>query len=149
MSVHYKSDLDIERLVEAVLDRSLPKAQWTHAAHFATAVWLVRHRPNWPLPRRMPGIIRAYNDATGTPNTDDSGYHETITQASLEAAREFFAASDSGEPLHHLIDRLMASRLGNPGWLLAHWTRERLFSVGARRSWVDPDLAPLRPTPKA
>jgi hypothetical protein len=24
-----------------------------------------------------------------------------------------------------------------------YWTRERLFSVEARRNWVEPDLAPL------
>jgi hypothetical protein len=27
--------------------------------------------------------------------------------------------------------------------LLAHWTRDRLFGVAARRGWVPPDLAPL------
>ena len=145
MSLHYATDLDIARLAEAVLDRSLPKAQWTHAAHFATAIWLMRNRPDWDLKQRMPGIIRAYNEATDTPDTDVSGYHETITQASLEAARMFVAAADSTEPLHLLIDRLMASRLGDAGWLLAHWTQARLFSVAARRTWVEPDLAPLGP----
>jgi hypothetical protein len=28
-------------------------------------------------------------------------------------------------------------------WLLAYWTRERLFSVDARRGWTEPDLKPL------
>jgi len=35
------------------------------------------------------------------------------------------------------------SPLGQPQWLLEYWTRERLFSVEARRNWVEPDLAPL------
>ena len=145
MSLHYATDLDIARLAEAVLDRSLPKAQWTHAAHFATAIWMMRHRPGWDLKQRMPGIIRAYNEATDTPNTDVSGYHETITQASLEAARTFIETSAPDEPLHLLVDRLMASRVGDAGWLLAHWTQARLFSVSARRTWIEPDLAPLGP----
>ena len=149
MSLHYATDLDIKRLAEAVLDRSLPKAQWTHAAHFATAIWLTRHRPDWVLPQRMPGIIRAYNEATDTPNTDAGGYHETITRASLAAARMFLDASDSAEPIHLVVDRLMASRLGDPRWMLAHWSHARLFSVAARRSWVAPDLAPLGPIPRA
>jgi hypothetical protein len=38
---------------------------------------------------------------------------------------------------------LMASPLGRSDWLLAYWTRERLFSVDARRRWVEPDLKPL------
>ena len=33
--------------------------------------------------------IRAYNEATGVANTYTEGYHETITQASLRAARSF------------------------------------------------------------
>lgn len=149
MTRFYDSDLAIARLAEAVLDCSLPKAQWTHAAHFATALWLMRHRPDWVLPRRMPGIIRAYNDAAATPNTDTSGYHETITQASLVAARAFLEAAEPEAPLHLLVDRLIASRLRNPQWLLAHWSRERLFSVAARRAWVEPDLAPLAAIPRA
>ena len=143
MGIYYATDLDIERLAEAVLDCSLPKAQWTHAAHFATALWLMRHRPDMSLPERMPGIIRAYNEATETPNTDESGYHETITQASLEAARLFLEASDRDEVIHSLVDRLMTSHLGDPRWPLDHWTPARLFSFAARRSWVEPDLAPL------
>ena len=37
----------------------------------------------------MPTMIRAYNEATGGANTETRGYHETITQASLRAARSF------------------------------------------------------------
>jgi hypothetical protein len=38
---------------------------------------------------------------------------------------------------------LMSSPLGKSDWPLAYWTRARLFSVEARRSWVEPDLEPL------
>jgi len=37
----------------------------------------------------------------------------------------------------------MQSPFGNKDWLLAYWSKERLFSVEARRAWVEPDLAPL------
>jgi hypothetical protein len=30
-----------------------------------------------------------------------------------------------------------------PDWILAHWSKERLFSVEARREWLEPDLQPL------
>jgi hypothetical protein len=90
----------------------------------------------------MPPTIRAYNEATGVANTDTGGYHETITQASLRAARAF-ADAHAGEPLFMLCNALLASPLGYPDWLLAYWSPKHLFSVQARRAWTEPDLFAL------
>jgi hypothetical protein len=90
----------------------------------------------------MPGLIRAYNEATGVANTDTGGYHETITQASLRGARAVLAAHP-GAPLHAVASALMASPLGSKDWLLAYWSGERLMSAPARRGWIEPDLQPL------
>jgi len=135
------SDADIERIGRGLIDRSLPKAEWTHAAHFAAALWLLR-RPDMNATRDMPGFIRAYNEATATPNTDTGGYHETITLASLRAARMWLA----GRPhlsLHIVLAELMASPFGRSDWLLSYWTKPVLFSVAARRGWIGPDVKPL------
>ena len=120
--------------------RTLPKSQWTHAAHFAAAVWLLG-RPDIDAVLVLPQWIRAYNEHTGVANTDTGGYHETITLASLRGARSFMASHGGG--LADCCNALMVSPLGHPDWLLAYWSRERLFSVAARRSWVEPDLAAL------
>jgi len=140
---HFTSEAEIDRIGLGFLDRSLPKPEWTHAAHFAAALWLMRHRPDLDLAREMPNLIRAYNEATGGANTDTEGYHETITQASLRAARASLAGRPASTPLHDIASALMASDLGRPDWLLRHWSRPRLFSVNARRGWVAPDLEPL------
>ena len=105
-------------------------------------LWLIRHRSSLDLDEKLPGLIQAFNEATGTPNTDSGGYHETITRASLAAVRARLAAFEAA-PLHEILDRLLASPLGNSGWLLEYWSRERLFSVAARRAWLPPDLKPL------
>jgi hypothetical protein len=125
-----------------VLDLSLPKPRWTHAAHFATALWLISCRQDLDASRAMPGFIRAYNEATGVANTDTEGYHETITQASLRAARGFLL-QDRGRSLFETCNALMASPLGKSDWLFGYWSRTLLFSVEARRGWVEPDLKPL------
>jgi len=143
MTAPYTDDAEIERVARGLLDRTLPKAEWTHAAHFAATLWLMRHRADLDLPAALPGIIRSYNEAAGGRNTDSEGYHETITQASIRAARAFLAARSDNEPLHATVAALMASPLGRPNWILAHWSRERLFSVEARRGWVEPDLQAL------
>lgn len=130
--------------------RTLPRAEWTHAAHFAVALWLLRHRPELASAEEMEPMIRAYNDSVGTANTDSSGYHHTITVASLRLAAEVMAQHDPAAPLAEVLAALLASPAGRSDWLAAYWSPERLFSVAARRGWVEPDLAPLPgtvPTP--
>jgi hypothetical protein len=100
---HPSTEAQIERIARGLIDRSLAKPEWTHAAHFAAALWLLRHRGDAAV-REMPPLIRAYNEETGTANTDTTGYHETITLASLRAARAWLddrapPLSRSGVPL--------------------------------------------------
>jgi hypothetical protein len=138
----FTSDEEIVTIGRGLLDRTLPKTVWTHAAHFAATLWLLRCRPEVEISREMPGIIRGYNEATGGANTDTSGYHETITQASIRAARAFLVEAPP-RPLFVTCNALMHSRLGAPEWPLEYWTRPRLFSVEARREWVEPDIKEL------
>ena len=138
----FVSDDEIGAISSGFLDLTLPKSAWTHAAHFAVTVWLLSCRKDLDAACDMPLLIRKYNEATGTANTDTEGYHETITQASIRAARAFLAA-DPGSSLFRTCNALMTSPFGDPDWLLAYWSRARLFSVAARRVWVDPDIRPL------
>ncbi len=138
-----QSDADIERVVLGMLDCSLPKQDWTHAAHFAATLWLLRHRPEIDLQAQMPLFIQSYNASVGGVNSDTEGYHESITQASLRAARAFLEHCPPTQPLHEVLERLTDSPLGRSDWLLDYWSKSRLFSVEARRSWVEPDLRPL------
>ncbi len=135
------SDADIERIGHGLLDRSLPKPEWTHAAHFAAAFWLLC-RPGGNAMRDMPALIRGYNEACGVANTDSGGYHETITIASLRAASAWLRERHD-VPLHASLAQFLEREYGRPDWLLDYWSRPVLFSVAARRSWVDPDLRPL------
>jgi len=91
----------------------------------------------------MPGIIRTYNVAVGGVNDDTSGYHETITQAYLAAIRAFVATLPAGISDSEAAARLLATPMGDKAWPLTFWSRERLFSVEARRGWVEPDLQSL------
>ena len=135
----FTSDDDLERIADGIADTTLPKAEWTHAAHFAAALWRLRAGTIDGLPE----TIRRYNVATGTPNSDTTGYHETITRAAVRAAAATLDAFPADRPLWQVANALMASPLGRSDWLLAYWRRERLFSVEARKAWVEPDLQPL------
>jgi hypothetical protein len=136
------TDAEVARLAERLLDHSLPKAEWTHAAHLTATLRLVRTR-NDGLERDMPGIIQTYNVAVGGVNDDHHGYHETITQAYLAAIRAFVAALPAGVGDGEASARLLATPMGDKAWPLTFWSRRRLFSVEARRGWIEPDLKPL------
>src|SRR5512140_2649919 len=125
MTLPYATEADIERIARGVADLTLPKPEWTHAAHFACALWWLRRRPDLSLETAMPPMIRAYNEATGVANTDTEGYHETITLASIAAARAHLAGRPPAEPLHAVVGVLMAGPLGRSDWPLAYWSKGR------------------------
>lgn len=143
------TEADIERVAAGVLARTHPYAEWTHAAHFAAALWLLRHPDELRRHGGMEPVIRGYNLAVGVPNTETRGYHATITEASLRAAASLLAEVGPDAPLAPLLAALLASPLGQSRWLLGHWSEARLMSVEARRGWLEPDLEPLPYPPLA
>ncbi|MEM7739612.1 MAG: hypothetical protein AAF225_02280 [Pseudomonadota bacterium] len=142
MSLPY-NDLEIESIAKRLLDRSLPKAEWTHAAHWAAALRIARTdaRPFETIAAAIP----PYNEAVGGQNTDSDGYHATITYACMDMAMMIIdhAAQHSLSEIH---DAVMASPLGGMAWLSRHYSKDLLWSVKARREPFAPDLAPLKDT---
>lgn len=139
----FPDDAAIRRVGEGLLDRTLPRADWTHEAHLAATTWLARDRRDIDLDARIATIISTYNDAVGGVNDDRQGYHDTITRAYLAGVRAHLAQRDPGEPLVACVNTLLASPAGQRDWPLRFYTRDRLFCVAARRAFVAPDLAPL------
>jgi len=138
----FATDADIQRIGCGLLDRTLPRADWTHEAHLAACHWIVTERPDINPDCDLRGIISGYNAAVGGVNDDTQGYHETITRSFIHAVR--LHCSQTGErPLVERVNDLLGSPFGNRHWPLAFYSRERLFSVAARRDFVEPDLAPL------
>ncbi len=137
----FTSDAEIEHIGEGLLAHTLPRAEWTHEAHLAATTYLLLKRPDVDLDARLPDIIRSYNKSVGGVNSDTEGYHETITRTFLRGVRLFLAEADPKEPLHELVNELLLSPMGRRDWPFRFYSRERLFSVAARRDFVGPDLA--------
>jgi hypothetical protein len=133
---------ELDDLVARFQSRTLPKSEWTHEAHLAVGTWHV-HRlgPDEALLRLRSGI-RLLNDSHGTPNTDSSGYHETITRAYVMLLVAFIADRD-GRPAADCAQALLASPLVARDALLTYYSKELLMSVQARLEWVEPDQCPL------
>jgi len=132
----------IRHVGEGLIARTLPKAEWTHEAHLAACTWLLLERPAIDPETELPGIIRAYNVAVGGVNDDTQGYHETLTQLYIRAVRRHLA-SHGADNLLGTVNALLAGPVADRGWPLTHYSREVLFSVPARRGWIEPDLLPI------
>jgi hypothetical protein len=137
----FTTDAEIEHLGEGLLARTLSKEEWTHEAHLAATTYLLLRRPDVNIDAELPGIIRRFNESVGGVNSDSEGYHETITRSFLRAVRLFLAEADPKAPLHELVNELLLSPMGRRDWPLRFYSRELLFSVEARRNFVEPDVA--------
>ena len=139
----FHSDAEIEHLGEGLLARTLPREEWTHEAHLAATTYLLLKRPDVDLDKALPGIIRAYNESVGGVNSDSEGYHETSPWVFLRGVRLFHAEADLREPLYELVNELLLSPMGRRDWPLRFYSPQRLFSMEARRDWVQPDIASI------
>jgi hypothetical protein len=133
------ADEDVAHIFDGVIARSLPRPEWTHPAHLVFATALVAARGLAGAERDAPLLIRAYNESVGGVNDDTQGYHHTITLFFLRRIDEF-QAPYAHETLGVRATRLLASSLAAPEYPLRSYTKELLFSVDARRGWVEPDL---------
>lgn len=120
---------------------TLPFERWTHRAHVRVAyLYASRHDIEFAIDR-MRSSIKTYNQATGTPETIDRGYHETITQAFM---RLVFAANLRTGP-HESSDEFCEanSELLSKFVLQSFYSSERLMTVKAKAEFVEPDLCQL------
>ncbi|WP_374138424.1 MULTISPECIES: hypothetical protein [unclassified Sphingomonas] len=137
----FDTDAAVRHVGIGLLERTLPRPEWTHEAHLAATTWLVVERPDIDLDADLRGIISRYNDSVGGVNDETQGYHHTITCCFLAAVREH-ARETAGRGLAERVNALLLSPLGARDWPLRFYSRERLFSVEARLNWVTPDLSP-------
>ena len=129
---------------EGLLSAKLPREAWTHEAHLAACSWLVCARGDIDTERELPLIIAAYNVAVGGVNDHKQGYHHTITQVYIAGVKAHLAEVGHALPLHEAVNALLLSERGSRDLPLRFYSKERLFSVQARREFVAPDRLSLK-----
>jgi hypothetical protein len=134
--------MDTEDLARAFIARTLPKPQWTHEAHLRVGLWHVLHEAPDQALALLRERIRAYNEATGVANTEDGGYHETVTRLYFHLIRHVVESSPGGLTPDEL-SRAVIERIGAKDVPLRYYTAQRIFSRDARREWVEPDVQAL------
>ena len=138
----YRTTEEILSVVRGFRDRTLPRAEWTHAAHLTVALWHLLQFDRAEAVLRVRRGIKRYNAAHGILTTPTGGYHETLTLFWLRHVRLFLEdGRNEARSLVALANELIAT--SDKNLPLAHYTRERLFSPEARALWVEPDLLPF------
>ena len=141
--MRFTKDLEIYELKRAFEDRTLPKEEWTHAAHLTVGLYYLVHHSFGVAKNLVRDGIFWLNDKHGTPNTDSSGYHETLTHFWLSEIADFIKAHDTETNLVMLANTML-DELCDPKLPLMRYTLGRLFSVEARRTYVRPDIVKQR-----
>ncbi len=134
---------EAKKLVQGFEDGSFPAKDWTHKAHFVMALWYLYHEPLHKARRLIKEGIKKFNVLNGGKNTDDSGYHETITEFYIQVLvlyRLTFAVEDDLEALLRQLDLQPFLEREYP---FHFYTKDLLMSREARKKWVAPDLQPL------
>lgn len=133
---------EIKSLIDRFEIHQLPKVEWTHEAHLVVAIWYCSNyspKQALELVRRK---ITEHNVAVGTLNSDTDGYHETITAFWLLVA-DAFIKKQPEISMAALCNRFINSEQGQSSYPLQYYSEERLFSIEARHTWIEPDLKTL------
>jgi GNAT superfamily N-acetyltransferase len=117
------------------------RQEWTHAAHLVAAHWYLTKLGLEAAIDEMRHRIRFHNESVGTPNTDSAGYHETITRLFVRGVAAVLAKRGADDFEMSLM-AVLGSELAASDWPLQYYSRDRLFSIEARATWVAPDLKP-------
>ena len=138
----FERDEDIRAIGDGLLACALPRDAWTHEAHLGACLWLTSERPDIDVDAEIAGIICRYNESVGGVNDDTQGYHDSITRVYVAGVRLFLAETEE-TGLAERVNALLLSPMGRRDWPLRFYSRDLLFSVPARRGFIEPDLAPL------
>ncbi|MDB5459143.1 MAG: hypothetical protein JWO72_884 [Caulobacteraceae bacterium] len=138
------TDDELEILLAQFLARTLPAAGWTHHAHLLVGMMLARRLPQAQLLPTLRDAISAYNVAAGGSNTDEAGYHETIT-AFYAAVLWAFTQATLDRPACEAARRLLAGPIADRGIVLSAYDERTLKSKAARLGYRPPDRPDFSP----
>lgn len=138
----YKTLTEIESLVRAFEDCTLPRSLWTHQVHLTVALWYLTHFSEEQAIKCMRDRICKYNVTVGIKNTRASGYHETLTLFWMRIVLHYLVHKSKDYFLVELANNLIATYTSTK-LPLEYYSCNLLLSWEAQISWVEPDIKPF------
>ncbi len=134
---------EIENLVTQFSKKLLQKEKWTHDAHITVALW---YNFNYNFENALNLIrtkIKAYNISVGTPNTENSGYHETLTVFWMVLTSNFLK-ENRFDRLEEACANFFKTEMASKYTPLRYYTKELLFSKQARSQWINGNIKKVK-----
>jgi hypothetical protein len=133
----YKTENDLRSLVEAFENGTIPESEWRHAEHLAVALFYLSNDDfETSLDKMRAGLFNLLR-SFGVDLSKEMPYHETLTVFWMRTVEDF-KKSKNGRPLPEICNELIANFDKN--YPLRFYSRELLFSDGARAEFVEADL---------
>ena len=133
---------EIDAFLHAFEACTLPKSEWTHAAHIFTGACFVHTLGEPAAIDRMRHSIRRYNESIGGQNTPTSGYHESVTVFWIKLLSAFHR--DTPPTTRAAFAACAVERFAAERDLLARfYDFDLVASADARQRWIPPTLRPL------
>ncbi len=139
-TITYRSPNEIDSLIHAFQECSLPRSKWTHAAHLTVGLWYLLFYDSEPEAiNAVRNEIKHYNSVQGIETTKDSGYHETLTLFWVRTIRLYLLEESRNQSMVSLANSAIA-KYADRTLPFSYYTHDRLMSWEARMRWVEPDL---------
>ena len=117
---------------------AISPAEFNHRAHLRLAyAYLAEHGVDESVDlmrAALSGFIRHHQ-------IDPAKYHETLTRAWILAVRHFMERAGTTTGADDFLAK--STPLLDPAVMMTHYSKDRLFSAGARSAFVAPDLSPI------
>lgn len=136
-----QSETTFEEFVDAWKSGTLPKRAWTHGAHVAIGAYFSFDQSRDEALHIVRAGIIHFNTCVGTANTEDSGYHETLTRFWLGLVRDFVEAGCFASRWEAARAAVLAFG-DDSGRFRLYYSFDVVRDRVARREWVPPDRAP-------
>lgn len=134
-----QSDEGLTAFLQRFLNCELRREEWTHRAHIGMCAALVLQQQRQSALPIIRSTIPRLNEAMGGINSDNAGYHETLTvfwvdriDAVLRRLPQHFRNLDKVRAVVEAYGEVR--RLDR-----AYYTFDVLASVEARKTWIPPD----------
>ena len=134
---------EYETLLHIFKYGTIDRKCWNHAAHLVVATWYcMNHEFDEALSLVRDGI-KAFNIRNGGENTEDAGYHETLTVFWMVKVSRHVHSLPSGTSFVDAATSAMATFSNAVPLLAAHYSYDVIKDREARAVWKTPDLNPL------
>jgi hypothetical protein len=134
------TQIDDTTLITSFEQCTISTAEWNHRAHIRVGFLYARQDSLDDAISRMRAGLQALNEAHRVPEAAGRGYHETKTVAFMRLIHAAckYQAFVSSEEFCKRNSELTAKDV-----LFHYYSRERLASLQAKITFLEPDLAPL------